>query len=62
LSLRNRYSELPANVGYLIAVQIAYGVSLARPLARRRAKTRRPAFVAMRARNPWVRARFSVLG
>jgi hypothetical protein len=41
---------------------IGYGVSLARPLARRRLRTRRPALVAMRARNPCVRARFILLG
>ena len=39
-----------------------YGVSCARPLARRRLSTRRPAFVAMRARNPWVLARFKLPG
>ena len=37
-------------------------VSRARPFARRRFKTSRPARVAMRARNPWVRTRFSLLG
>lgn len=40
----------------------AYGVSCARPLARRRFNTRRPAFVAILARNPCVRARFKMLG
>ena len=39
-----------------------YGVNRARPFARRRFKTRRPAFVAMRARNPCVRARLILLG
>jgi hypothetical protein len=39
-----------------------YGVSCARPFARRRFNTRRPAFVAIRARNPWVRARLILLG
>ena len=38
------------------------GVSFARPFARRRFNTRRPAFVAIRARNPCVRARFNLLG
>jgi len=33
-----------------------------RPLARRRLRTRRPFLVAMRARNPWVRLRFTLLG
>jgi hypothetical protein len=33
-----------------------------RPLARRRASTLRPFFVAMRARNPWRRLRTSRLG
>jgi hypothetical protein len=33
-----------------------------RPLARRRFKTLRPAGVAMRARNPWVRFRRRLLG
>ena len=40
----------------------AYGVSCARPLARRRFNTRRPALVAILARNPCVRARFKMLG
>lgn len=35
---------------------------LARPLARRRARTWRPFLVAIRARKPWVRARLIVLG
>jgi hypothetical protein len=39
-----------------------YGVSCARPFARRRFNTRRPAFVAIRALNPWVRARLILLG
>ena len=39
-----------------------YGMSCARPLARRRFNTRRPAFVAIRARKPWVRARLILLG
>jgi len=39
-----------------------YGESFALPLARRRFNTRRPAFVAIRDLNPWVRARFRVLG
>jgi len=33
-----------------------------RPRARRRAKTLRPFFVAMRARKPWLRLRFRTLG
>lgn len=40
----------------------AQGISLARPLARRAASTLRPLRVAMRARNPWVRARLRRLG
>jgi hypothetical protein len=40
----------------------AYGTSFLRPFARRRLKTRRPPFVAMRARNPWVRLRRTLLG
>lgn len=39
-----------------------YGQSFARPFARRAFKTLRPFFVAMRARNPWVRARRRLLG
>ena len=39
-----------------------YGISRLRPLARRRARTLRPFFVAMRARKPWVRARRTLLG
>lgn len=42
--------------------EAAYGESCARPLARRRFKTRRPALVAIRARNPWVLARLILLG
>ena len=38
------------------------GQSRLRPLARRRASKRRPLFVAMRARKPWVRARCKLLG
>ncbi len=41
---------------------LPYGVSRARPLARRELSTLRPLRVAIRARNPWVRARFSTLG
>ena len=67
LSLRNRYSELPMAAGSLFAVVLTacetlYGVSLARPFARRRLRTRRPAFVAMRARKPCERARLILLG
>lgn len=40
----------------------AYGMSFLRPLARRRLRTRRPALVAIRARNPCVRARRTLLG
>jgi hypothetical protein len=44
-------------------VSIPYqGISFFRPLARRRARTLRPLAVAMRARNPWVRARRTLLG
>ena len=39
-----------------------YGASRTRPLARRRFKMSRPAFVAMRARKPCVRARLILLG
>jgi len=39
-----------------------YGVNRTRPLARRRFKMSRPAFVAMRARKPCVRARLILLG
>jgi hypothetical protein len=37
-------------------------LSLLRPRARRAASTRRPPFVAMRARKPWRRLRTSLLG
>ena len=43
-------------------VRTHQGVSFARPLARRRFNTRRPAFVAIRALNPCVRARLILLG
>jgi hypothetical protein len=39
-----------------------YGVSRLRPLSRRRFSIERPARVRMRARNPWVRARFRFFG
>lgn len=38
------------------------GVKRARPLARRAFKTRRPPLVAIRARKPWVRLRWMMLG
>ena len=37
-------------------------VSLWRPFARRRARTARPFFVAIRCRNPWVFFRFRLWG
>jgi hypothetical protein len=40
----------------------AYGVNRARPLRLRAAKTRRPALVRMRARNPWVFFRRRLFG
>lgn len=40
----------------------AQGVRRARPLARRRESTLRPLRVAIRARNPWSRARLILLG
>lgn len=39
-----------------------YTVSRVLPRARRRATTLRPALLRMRARNPWVRARFAFFG
>ena len=39
-----------------------YTVRRLRPLARRRASTRRPPLVDMRARKPWVFARLRLLG
>lgn len=53
-----QWNDLPA----VATAACNYGVSFARPLARRRFSTRRPALVAMRARKPCVRARFSLLG
>ena len=44
------------------SVATRYGQSSLRPFARRRASNRRPLLVAMRARNPWVRARCKLLG
>lgn len=41
---------------------LVQGVRRTRPFARRAARTLRPLRVAFRARNPWVRARFSRLG
>lgn len=40
----------------------AYAERRTRPLARRRQITARPAFVFIRARNPWVRLRLILLG
>lgn len=37
-------------------------VNWCRPLDRRALRTRRPSFVAMRLRNPWVRIRLRRLG
>ena len=70
LLLRNRHGVPPPNCNCWFAVvtiafdaiEPGYGVSLARPLARRRLRTSRPAFVAMRARKPCVRARLILLG
>lgn len=42
--------------------QTIYALSRARPLARRRFNTRRPAAVLMRARKPCVRLRLITLG
>ena len=42
--------------------QGAQGIRRARPLARRALRTLRPLRVALRARKPWVRARFRRLG
>lgn len=39
-----------------------YTVSFERPLRRRRRRTARPVGVLVRARNPWVRARFLFFG
>ena len=58
-----------SNVSLLMNVGIArkscatvYGQRRLRPLARRRASRFRPLFVAIRARKPWVRARWRLLG
>ena len=58
-SARGRKTE--AAVGWRVRIP-TQGISFLRPLARRRAKTLRPFAVAMRARNPWVRARRTLLG
>ncbi len=42
--------------------EICYTQRRLRPLARRRARTRRPPFVAMRARKPWHLARLRLFG
>lgn len=46
--------KLPIVLQHNVALQTA---SLFRPLARRALMTRRPFFVAIRERNPWVRLR-----
>ena len=61
----NRHALLLVRLGFCFVVVTAvfcYGVSCARPFARRRFNTRRPALVAIRARKPWVRARLILLG
>ena len=50
------------SVGYVAADTQCCGESCARPFARRRFNTRRPALVAIRALKPCVRARFRLLG
>lgn len=64
-----RRSSQPASAGKTLRRVAAdgsatrrYGASRARPLARRRLKTCRPFFVAMRARKPWVLLRLRLLG
>lgn len=44
------------------SIKSGYGMSFLRPFARRRLRTLRPFAVAMRARNPCVRARRTLLG
>lgn len=56
------FSVLSAVTGVRGLGYTDYGVSCARPFARRRFNTRRPALVAMRARKPCVRARLIRLG
>ncbi len=61
----NRCAVLRSKLGILpVALTTAwdYGVNRTRPLARRCLRIRRPALVAIRARNPCVRARFNLLG
>ncbi len=50
------------SVGYVTADYQCFGESNALPFARRRFNTWRPAFVAIRALKPCVRARFRLLG
>jgi hypothetical protein len=45
-----------------VRVARAYGISRLRPFERRRARTSRPPLLAMRARKPWVRLRWILLG
>lgn len=54
----------PVNLcgAYLACSSLDQALRRARPLARRRASSWRPFLVAMRARNPCVRARFKLLG
>jgi hypothetical protein len=63
---KRRFVVLPGvrifSVGYVTADYQCFGESSARPFARRRFNTRRPAFVAIRALKPCVRARFRLLG
>ena len=58
-------AELPRGIQAALfrkAVGLDYADNRLRPLARRALITLRPALVAMRARNPWVRLRLMLLG
>ncbi len=61
--LRGSNVCLFCNLGIVIqSCAMRQGQRSLRPFARRRASNRRPLLVAMRARNPWVRARCKLLG
>jgi len=59
---RGKPEALEADATPRHALRRRYGMSFLRPFARRRARTLRPFAVAIRARNPCVRLRRTLLG
>jgi len=61
-SSRSQQALLFAKTVTVVSHRVIQADSRARPLARRALITARPPRVCMRARKPWVRLRFKVLG